>query len=218
MFSEIILAKNLGKSEIKNLENLVKEYPYFSTAQLMLAKAFYDTENENYEDQIKKTAIYVRDRKKLFEFIIKNRSTEKNKGNELIKNTNKKKHKRRKDSERSSSSFKKKKYSFSEWIAISKLDNLEKKDKSSELIDQFIKKQPRIKLKPQGDDSLNDIVARKSVEKNDEIVTLTLAKVYTKQGHYEKAISAYKELSLKYPKKNSFFAAQIKLIKNLKNK
>ena len=52
---------------------------------------------------------------------------------------------------------------------------------------------------------------------NDELVTPTLAKVYLEQEHYEKAISAYEKLILKYPKKNSFFAAQIKLITKLKN-
>jgi hypothetical protein len=38
------------------------------------------------------------------------------------------------------------------------------------------------------------------------------------QGHYEKAISAYEKLSLKYPEKNSLFANQIKLINKLKEK
>jgi len=45
-----------------------------------------------------------------------------------------------------------------------------------------------------------------------------LAKVYLEQGHFEKAILAYKKLSLKYPEKNSFFANQIKLINKLKEK
>ena len=49
---------------------------------------------------------------------------------------------------------------------------------------------------------------------NEELVTPTLAKVYFEQHHYEKAINAYKKLILKYPKKSTFFAAQIELIKN----
>ena len=50
------------------------------------------------------------------------------------------------------------------------------------------------------------------------IVTPTLARVYLEQGHYEKAISAYKELILKYPKKSSLFASEIKKITKLKLK
>ena len=35
------------------------------------------------------------------------------------------------------------------------------------------------------------------------------------QGHYEKALAAYEKLSLKNPKKNTYFANQIKKIKKL---
>ena len=61
-------------------------------------------------------------------------------------------------------------------------------------------------------------VVKESLVENNELVTPTLAKVYLEQEHYEKAISAYKKLSLKYPKKNSFFANQIKLINKLNEK
>ena len=50
-----------------------------------------------------------------------------------------------------------------------------------------------------------------------EMITDTLAKIYMKQGKYDKAILAYEKLSLKYPKKNSYFAGQIKKIKQLIN-
>ena len=53
---------------------------------------------------------------------------------------------------------------------------------------------------------------------NNELVTETLARVYLEQQHFEKAIEAYKKLSLKYPKKSSFFADQINLINDLKKK
>ena len=46
-------------------------------------------------------------------------------------------------------------------------------------------------------------------------VTETLARVYLEQEHYDKAKSAYKKLSLKYPEKSSFFAGQIELIEKL---
>jgi len=55
-----------------------------------------------------------------------------------------------------------------------------------------------------------------STKANKKIASKSLAKLYTKKGHYKKAIKVYEELSLKNPKKSSFFAAQIEKLKNRK--
>jgi len=44
-------------------------------------------------------------------------------------------------------------------------------------------------------------------------VSETYAKILTNQGKLEQAISIYKELSIKYPKKSSIFARQIEKLK-----
>ncbi len=55
-----------------------------------------------------------------------------------------------------------------------------------------------------------------------EIFTEIMASIYIKQGKYESAVKIIRQLSLKYPKKNRYFADQIrfleKLIINDKNK
>ena len=57
-------------------------------------------------------------------------------------------------------------------------------------------------------------IIKKSFEDNDFLTTETLAEIYVEQGHYQRAIQAYKILSLKYPKKSVFFANRINEIKN----
>lgn len=55
-------------------------------------------------------------------------------------------------------------------------------------------------------------------ENTDDLMTETLAKLYLEQHHFDQAIRAYKILRLKYPKKSSLFASEIKKITKLKLK
>ena len=49
----------------------------------------------------------------------------------------------------------------------------------------------------------------------DETFTETLAKIYVKQHRYDKALEIIKKLSLNYPKKNAYFADQIRFLEKL---
>lgn len=52
-------------------------------------------------------------------------------------------------------------------------------------------------------------------ELDDSCFTETLAKIYIKQHRYEKALEIIKKLSLNYPKKNAYFADQIRFLEKL---
>ena len=52
-------------------------------------------------------------------------------------------------------------------------------------------------------------------EDDDSCFTETLAKIYVKQQRYSKALEIIKKLSLKYPKKNAYFADQIRFLEKL---
>jgi tetratricopeptide (TPR) repeat protein len=80
--------------------------------------------------------------------------------------------------------------------------------KRFDLIDKFLNEDPRLKPKPIKDFKEEDI-STSSVEEHEDFMTDTLANIYVKQGNYQKAISAYKKLSLKFPEKSSYFASQI---------
>ncbi len=60
--------------------------------------------------------------------------------------------------------------------------------------------------------------AKESLNTESLPVSETLAKIYALQGNFPKSISAYHQLSLKYPKKKIFFAIQIKELEKKLNK
>ena len=89
----------------------------------------------------------------------------------------------------------------------------EKQKKTYNIIDEFIKTNP--KIAPVGTPSEHVDFSEKGTQENDGFITDSLAKIYLKQGNYTKAIFAYEKLILKYPEKSSYFAAQIEEIKKL---
>ncbi|MFT4777699.1 MAG: hypothetical protein ACJAU0_000089 [Flavobacteriales bacterium] len=78
-----------------------------------------------------------------------------------------------------------------------------------ELIDRFIAADPKITPKKSALFS-NENLAKLSLVEDVQFVTETMAKIYANQGAANKAIKAYKLLSLKYPEKSIYFANQIK--------
>ncbi len=102
--------------------------------------------------------------------------------------------------------------SYIEWLQRFKTPKAKKNQSNFELIDKFLKERPKIVPKKNISIKPPDIV-EKSVAEKQMLMTETLANLYVKQKKYEKAIQAFRILSLKYPKKSSYFANQIKEIK-----
>ena len=94
-----------------------------------------------------------------------------------------------------------------------------------DLIDSFIQKEeerPAGNLamgeKPSSETLLESpVLANETDSKSldDSYFTETLAHIYVKQKRYEKALQIIKNLSLKYPEKNVYFADQIRFLEKL---
>lgn len=100
------------------------------------------------------------------------------------------------------------KLTFSSWLNVSDSPPDNTRKEIGALVDQFISKKDATKDQKTFFSAAK--MAANSLIDKEEIVTETLAKIYEDQGNYEKAISAYKTLSLRFPEKSTFFASRIK--------
>lgn len=88
--------------------------------------------------------------------------------------------------------------------------------KEQVIIERFIQEEPQIR--PQSSDKLdNENKAKKSSEDRDELVSETLAAIYSDQMLYHKAIASYKKLMLKFPEKSRYFAGKIEQLEKKTN-
>jgi tetratricopeptide (TPR) repeat protein len=93
-------------------------------------------------------------------------------------------------------------------------------EQKASLIDRFIKDNPAFTVKQSESSGITGKINKQqdNSAESDEFITETLARIYVKQGLYQKAITAFQKLSLKYPEKSVYFARQIEEVTNLLNK
>ncbi len=82
--------------------------------------------------------------------------------------------------------------------------------KQQALIDKFIANNPKIQFSDKFE--YEDPQPNLESEASDSIFTESLAKIYIKQGQYQKALHIFEKLNLKYPEKNTYFADQIRFL------
>jgi len=221
----------LNNQSLAGLENLAEKFPYCQVLQLLLVKNLHILNHFRFASQLKLAAAYASDRKRLKQLIENPSSIRKlslfiPSGYRLkTENIAEKPEKvSAKDDKKTDllELIKKRLAEIKEEKSKERLSPQKTDDKitdsynlKKELINKFIIEQPTI-ARGKADFFKPIDWARQSTQDSDDLVTETLAKVYLKQGHPEKAIKIYEKLCLVFPDKSSYFANQINEIQKLK--
>jgi hypothetical protein len=220
---------------LSRLSGVIEEYPYFQAAHLLYTLNLQAEKDTRMLAEIRKTACYVGDRKKLFyliekDFLILLRSeTEKEESRaisdspfDLIDLFLAGKGAEMKnefsipvaDSQLASTDYMS--YFFSKETQNQTL-NVEPM-RHQDAIDRFISEDEKSGVKiilkdkgTKGEELLPDI----DKEIGNRFFSETLAKIYLKQKKYTKALEIIIKLSLVYPEKNAYFADQIRFLEKL---
>lgn len=230
----------LTEDTLPQLKQIVDEFPCFPVARMLYLKNLAVLNDIRFGAELKKMALYIPDRKKLFSLIegeryglqlpppedetsghddtfslidafLSGQTAEKETGTSLL-------------FQPSVSSD----YMF--WSLTEEKEPEEEKDtvrlQHHDLIDSFIKSeeqrapgvglalpQDAAETAPPPSVTALDESASKSL--GDSYFTETLAHIYIKQKRYDKALQIIKNLSLNYPEKNAYFADQIRFLEKL---
>lgn len=222
-FIEYIKRKDsIDFDEQKDIYLTLLKYPFCNSLQILLLNVIKNQNNEDFDKELAKRVCHIADRRHLFSLLNNdieiNIETQKFKSNEIA-NIDQDLYELQKNyaaklDNVSSLSFSKKDYLLdpSEEGAESNSNN---NSLTNKVIDEFIEKKPKIsRLK---DSKISDEVKDLSSTNNTSFVSETLANIYIKQKHFDKAISVYEKLILKNPKKNAYFVDRINEIKKIIN-
>jgi tetratricopeptide (TPR) repeat protein len=180
----------LDRDSLRELRALVERYPYFQTARILYLRNLVALQDPDLPGELHRQSAYITDRKQLFHLI------EDGKVRTAVPPD--------------------------ETVAA----DTTSPDRTLELIDAFLQGEMG-KVEKADDDAetaeveipepeTGNTTPEVAEEDSDEsYFTETLAKIYVKQQRYSKALEIIKKLYLKYPKKNVYFADQIRFLEKL---
>ncbi|MCR5579653.1 MAG: tetratricopeptide repeat protein [Prevotella sp.] len=235
--------EHLDRDTLYELRSQLALYPYWQTARLLLLQNLYLLHDPTFDEELRRAAIYITDRRVLFQMIeaahYKLRKTEDRSqesedrsqegGNRTLTLIDNFLESIPKEEESSESKKEKRKptpadaaVDYVAYLLETEGDNREESDipemKGQNLIDSFINTDKgRIILseEPLLTPPVVETVENSENVTDDGYFTETLARIYIKQGRYSKALEIIRRLSLVYPKKNAYFADQIRFLEKL---
>jgi hypothetical protein len=203
----------LNKETLGDLQELTERYPAFESGWMLYLKNLKNLKDVSFEKELINGAIRIQNRRKLYLFLHEQENEHESATVESPLDETDDIYRLIFPTEYQLESDEKTEESLSE-MARSIQD---KPGKRVRLIDKFLEAQP--KMPPVKEEESRSPMEGKPLQEDnsEEFVTETLASIYAQQGYYKKAMQIFEKLSLKYPEKSTYFAAQMEKINHLMN-
>ena len=237
--------EQLDSETLYELRSLLALYPYYQTARLLLLQNLYLLHDPTFDEELRRAAIYITDRKVIFNLVeaahyrlkidrpqgsTPPATAAKTAGADrtislidhfLDSIPEEEKQEQQKTPRKPTPADAAVDY-VSYLLETSGEEELQAPSapllKGQSLIDNFINNEGgKIKLKEEPEYMPDLLPAEPEEERegNEGYFTETLARIYIKQGRYGKALEIIQRLNLNYPKKNAYFADQIRFLEKL---
>ena len=236
--------ERLDRETLYELRSLLALYPYYQSVRLLMLQNLFLLHDPTFDEELRRAAIYVADRRVLFDMIEaahyklrpepgqaeSSQTAEAGQPGhsrtitlidnflETIPKEETPRDKKRKPTPADAAVDYVAYLLESEEDASAKAEDVVPEMRGQDLIDTFINQDkgrivlnegPLLTPQPENPPEMPEEAV------GEEYFTETLARIYIKQGRYSKALEIIQRLSLQFPKKNAYFADQIRFLEKL---
>ena len=233
--------ERLDRDTLYELRSMLALYPYFQTARLLMLQNLFLLHDPSFDEELRRAAIYITDRRVIFDMIEAahyrlrpakpaDRQTAEVQPQpsasrtislidtflESMPKEEPKKEKRKPTPADAAVDYVA--YLMETEPEVEKMPGEIPQMPGQDLIDTFINSDKgRIVLNdgPLLTPETEKVAEKPEKELEEEYFTETLARIYIKQGRYSKALEIIQRLSLQFPKKNAYFADQMRFLEKL---
>ena len=232
----------MDKETLYELRSLLALYPYFQTARLLMLQNLYLLHDPTFDEELRRAAIYITDRKVVFNLVEAahyrlssiNQTAQGARQapapagqdsrtatliNQFLDNIPVEKEERKGKRKPTPSDAA---VDYVSYLIETEGEAFKDEDqpqmRGQNLIDNFINKEGGNFDLKEVPEFLPQLEENEKTDENggeEGYFTETLARIYIKQGRYSKALEIIKRLNLNYPKKNAYFADQIRFLEKL---
>ena len=226
--------ERMDRDTLYELRSQVALYPYHQTLRLLMLQNLYLLHDPTFDEELRRAAIYITDRRVLFNMVeaahykLRKVSTPQtgsgNRTSELIDTfldtipQEETMPRKRRPTPADAA------IDYVAYLLDTEGDSAAKEPepvpemRGQNLIDTFINADKgRFTLSdvPLPEEEAPKVAEQPEEEVGEEYFTETLARIYIKQGRYSKALEIIRRLSLQVPKKNAYFADQIRFLEKV---